>query len=374
MRSAPRFALLSVPLALTFLFGSCATRLPSPQAVDVLAPLDPAALVFIEAGGEDVARLAKGLEAVKPAEGERTQLEETARALGGLARHGRRFGLALLGESAATVASGGSGGDGGGTSGGTSGGGGGGGGGSGGAPGLTTEGDKPSRQGPTLRIPPFEAAIDGDFTAFGLWLNFITARGWRQEKGEWKNRSLDLAVALPKRGLLVAAKHEASGPAARAMTTAPSPLPQRYAGLVEKGIVAWIPDPLNRLSHGLGLGQLDALDLPPFGLLILATTGNASPSRSDDGGPSLDLDIRFVLPDAETAKLLMPAIRVGWFFLARNLPLEGEATFGLEGDSLRIRGLKLPLAKLVTLLMEKPPATTAEPLSSAGTSPLPSMP
>lgn len=295
-----------LPFAIALLLGSCATGLPPPEPVDVLGPLSPEALVYVEAKGSDVSLIAGKLESEVGAD--KPKLRDAFRSIRGLAARGRLFGLALLPEQKADSA-----------------------------------GPKP--------LPPFEATVAGNFSSFGLWFNFIGARGWRQTGGRWENTSMDLGVALPRNGLLVAARGDVRPLAARALSKSPPPLPEAYAKLVDEGLIAWIPDPLQRLGPGLGLetSLLAAQGLPTFDLLLIART-----EALKDGAPgsrdSLDLDLAIIPRGGTSARLLLPAIRLGWYFLADRLPFEGRPSFQAEGDSLRIGGLRLPLARLAAIV------------------------
>ena len=316
MNSTPRRILASslFLLAATLILGSCATRLPPAEPIDVLGPLSPGALAYVEARGDDIGLIARKLEASTSPE--RPKLREAFRSVQSLAARGRLFGLALLPEASSEVTS------------------------------PDAAGAEPSKA-----TPNFEAAIAGDFDAFGLWLNFVGSRGWRQSEGLWQNRSLDLGVALPRRGLLVAAKGDARALAARAKAPGAPPLPEAYAKLVDEGLVIWIPDPIRRLGPGFGLEGSILADqgLPTFDLLLIART---DPLRNHDSTDKayLDLDAAILPREGGSARLLLPAIRLGWYFLGDRLPFEGKASFKLDGDSLRIAGLRLPLARLSAIV------------------------
>ncbi|HUX42375.1 MAG TPA: hypothetical protein VMV83_14500 [Rectinemataceae bacterium] len=308
MRPTPRFRLAALLLtfATVLLLGSCATRLPPPEPVDVLGPLSPQALFYVEARGSDVSLIARELESGTGAD--KPKLRDALRSIRGLADRGRLFGLALL-------------------------------------PGQKSDAARPNP------LPAFEATVAGNFSSFGLWFNFIGARDWRRTEGRWENRSMDLGVALPRQGLLVAARGDVRPLAARALSKRPTPIPEAYAKLVDEGLVAWIPDPIQGLGPGLGLetSLLAAQGLPTFDLLLVARTETLK-----DGAPgsrdALDLDLAILPRDGASARLLLPAIRLGWYFLADKLPFEGKPSFKAEGDALRIGGLRLPLARLAAIV------------------------
>lgn len=324
-------ARLAAPLLVGLAFvlvSSCATRLPETAPAELLAPLDAEAGLYVEARGGDVVLLAKALEVAAAPENDR--LRDMARSLRGVGSRSRLFGLALLGPD---------------------------------APGTATKPALPDGEA----LPPFEAAISGDFDSFGLCLGLVTARGWRRTGAEWKNAGLDLALALPRRGLLVAAKGSALELAARTGQARPSPIPRRYEPLLTEGLLAWFPDPLHRLAPRLGFAELPTIvaDMPAFDLLlVLGREGLAKAAAIEEGrspgeaaatkaAGETRIDIRiFAITDSErTARIIQPAIRLGWYFLARELPLriEGEPRFEREGATIRIEGLGIPLSSLVEL-------------------------
>jgi len=316
MRRPGRLALSASALLLA---ASCATRPPPPVAVDVLAPLDRNAIALVEARGSDVALLAKELGASAPPDGKK--LRDAAGALGGLATRGRLFGLAL----------------------------------------SAAQGPKPESK--EAVIPPFESVIAGDFDAAGLWWEFIFAPGWRHEKGEWNNRSLDLSVALPRSGLLVAARGDARYLAKRAEANGASPLPPRFAGLVNEGVVVWLPDPLHRLASSLGpdAAALSQLGGPPPDVLVLARLPDLAGAKGGDDG-IVDLEVYALMGSEYSARILQPAIRLGWYFLARKsrLGFHGEPEFHREGDTIRITGIGLPFASVVALASRALDSETAQ--------------
>ena len=292
--------------SLLLLSASCATRLPEGRAVDVLAPLDPSALAMIELRSGLLGKLAGQLEAAAPA-GDR-EFREAAKGLANIASRSRTLGLAFLPDAVS-------------------------------APPLpsTSRGESDPV---TAGLPPFEAAIAGNFDPFGVWLSFATSSGWKKRGDEWKRG--DLSVSLPRKGLLVAGRDDLSGLLSRAQRSLPSPLPARIAALPPSDFLAWLPSPLERLGPRLGFSPalLEDLGTPPFDVAIRGDL--------DEGKEGLDLDIVVLTKSETAARLFQPALRLGWLFVGRSLPfaLEGQPVFTREGELLRISGLRLPLSSL----------------------------
>lgn len=304
---------------------SCATKPALPPAEpDVLGPLSPAAYVYLEARDRSVRTLAVGIEAA--AVGKDDGRHSIARSLAGLAERGRLFGLALIPEAPALA--------------------------QGDAAGSTGA-ESFARSPASPRFPAFEALVAGDFDPLGLWFNFVCSPGWSDSKGQWRNSALGLSVALPKTGLLAAAAGDAAELSTRARTpTRPaSPLPARYAGYVDKGIVAWLPEPLSRLAPRLGAPVAVAeMDLGLVGALVVA--------EPEPGRDAMPVEIRLLFADENRARLGLPASRLAWLFVSKRLPLASGSSpgFSREGDEILVSGVELSAGGLAALALGQPPA------------------
>lgn len=302
-------------------FLSCA-GLPRPAPeVEVLSLLDPSALLYLRLSGAELDTLVPTFVSVA------TPSKRDAAAAADLAAKSRIIGFALLPE--------------------------------------TRKRDQAGRSGADTSLPPpppFEAALQGDFSPLALSLSLSTSKDWKRDGDVWRSvevgQTTDLRLAFPRQGLLLLSTGDPGSLIGRAKKNGRDPLPERLAAFKSSGFLAWFPEPINRLGATLlkGSGLFEELSGSLEGVLLAGGSSPKSLSAKPDD-PILIVTIIVLMRDPESARTYQPAIRLAWNLIERRLRLEdavtGEASFVREGDRIAISGLTLRASALASLILSR---------------------
>lgn len=188
--------------------------------------------------------------------------------------------------------------------------------------------------------PAFEAVLLGDYPFRATALALAADPAWRREGTGFAHRATGIRAAAPGPGIVAAASGDLVPLLARIASPGSSPLPSRLASLAGAEMVAWLPEPFSGLASRL-LGE--ELDIPASGLLLAArrelspapAAGAAAPPAA--GAGSYELTVAFLMPDADSARIFRPALRLAWYGIARSISGPGDgnllaARFSLDGE------------------------------------------
>jgi len=192
----------------------------------------------------------------------------------------------------------------------------------------------------------FDAAFLGDFPFRAASLALAADASWKREGRGFVNEEAGIRAAVPGPGLVLASSRSLDPLIAGAKSPGPSPIPARLEGLASSEIVIWVPRPFSGLVASI-VGE--TMDIPAVGLLVAAAPA------PDQGTPSYDATVAFLMSDAESARIFRPALRLAWYGIARGL-LGADAddalglSFSLDGEVYRASGARLSAPSLAAAL------------------------
>jgi len=215
--------------------------------------------------------------------------------------------------------------------------------------------------------PLLEAVLVGDFPFRGALFALASNRAWRRDGKAYYHEAAGIRAMVPAAGLVLASTGSPEALLSRAMEPRASPLPARLEALAGRELVLWLPDPFARLR-----GDGEEVDIPSRGLLIAASAESAAKGfdgktgggaeGSPGGGRRYLATIAFLMDDADQARIFRPALRLGWYLVARGLlgeeagPALG-ARFELDGDLVYASSVELPEEALARALSAAVPST-----------------
>jgi len=191
-----------------------------------------------------------------------------------------------------------------------------------------------------------EAAFVGDYPYRSARLALAASAGWKREDSAYYHEATGLRALPAGPDLVLASSSSVESLLGRAKEPGASPIPARFEELAGRELVLWMPDPLAGSLSGIFGGEEGDPRVP-----LRAVFAAASPEAGGDYLASA----AFVMEGAEQARLLRPALRLAWYFLARGLVGEGagpllEARFELDGELVYAPEFVLPRAALSTAL------------------------
>jgi hypothetical protein len=207
-----------------------------------------------------------------------------------------------------------------------------------------------------------EAAFVGDYPYRRARLGLASGSGWRREDSAYYHEATGLRALPAGPDLVLASSSSIEGLLARAKEPPASPIPARFEQLAGRELVLWMPDPLGGVLSEIFGGEEGDPPFPLRGFFAAAT-----PKASD----AYSASVCFLMESAEQARLLRPALRLAWYFLAGSVFGDDagpalDARFSLDGELVYAPEVDLPRAALLRALAavaksrgagEEPPAT-----------------
>ena len=221
----------------------------------------------------------------------------------------------------------------------------------------------------------FEAALAGDFPFRRASFALASSRAWKREGKAYVHAASGIRATVPASGLVLASTESTEPLVARAIESGTSPLPPRLAelaGLSEDlgpagqagaagarpELLLWLPDPFASLAPASGPDG--GLEIPSRGLFMAASPGEAG---------SYLATVAFLMSDADSARIFRPALRLGWYLVARSLLGDAAGTalgarFALDGELVIATGVPIPeeaLIRAARLAIPDPGASAGSP-------------
>jgi hypothetical protein len=205
-------------------------------------------------------------------------------------------------------------------------------------------------------LPTFDAVVDGDFPALALSVALGGGKGWKREGEGWRNAGLGIALHEDRTGRLFLSSLPPPGPDQGSPTSVG--LPPGILGEDRANLIVWLPDPLHRLRlrSGSAARFLADIELPIEGVLLEARlrAALAGSGAKNVATPSstFDLVLSVHLSDADSARIYLPALRLGWAIAAPRFLRGGESSprFARDGNLVVISGLAARADELVSLI------------------------
>lgn len=193
---------------------------------------------------------------------------------------------------------------------------------------------------------PFEAVLLGDYPRSSTRLALSLSKDFKKRGDGFVDEKAGLSVAVPRSGIVLAARGEVSALSSRLASGGSSPLPARYSGLAAPGreaspLLLYVPRPFERLGPSF-LGE--PLVPPVTGLLIAARALAEDPER-------YGLTVVFLFGSEADARVYKPVARLAWLGLARSLfpeagPDFSSPSFEAEGSDLAAKSLEASASEI----------------------------